>query len=712
MSHSRNFQAYVFSPSVWMQAMDTTSDAVTDGSNANANDSSQNMSSTVVVLEEGTTAPASTIFHLNLFRTLGNVQSAHGIPLLDYAQYHAYCTKRLHRIRHHRDVRSQLVHSIKYRKQQNSNSTQPQHGGGDNSSNKKGGKSKGPTGGRHGFCPQPPVPENGVIQHDYILWNLVFQAERAWAVACSLQGNNSASGNRIISAKSSSAGNNDNNNTKAKSKSHILSRFNKAVHWARILEEIVTKNSCVTYVTQREINSYFLWMIGNQQLQREDYAAAFRHFSESRKILLELAAMPASTSHDSNAAIDNEAAPTTGSVLDAEQVALQDMWTNRANNLLLPLIRYCQYEAKDEELVQPEETTDSSSPVKKKESNSIFLEFRNKRIALDAYPQLALLYLKLEKHISAGKSVGGGDEDIDNTPMSEADFLQCLSDLDDALRLSAQELQRYQDLPDGPAVQGKRRELASLKAFFQYHKLSLQRRHQEDRLESSNVFTADAAEMVHVYEALLQNAQAMADLNQDDDDSDYNPEDDPLWLEAQAHVVRIRSLRCFHLARLYESPVYLTGTTTAQVLALLQQCSRLQRRAEEEVLACEFRSKADEERYQKQLESLKIHLQATMARVSAVRFLEQREAASALSKATNRPLWLRLRDLDAGTVLADQNPSPVLLPIPCKPVFYDVAWEHVTETLSSTQILDKCIALNEPKKKSGPGLFGWFSGGS
>ena len=641
-------------------------------------------------------------FHLSLFQTLGKAQSAHGIPLLDYAQYHAYCTKRLHRIRHHRDVRNRLVHNFKYRKQAPSQGSLDAGGGGG-----KKGRSRVPVGGRHAFCPQQSIPPDGIIPHEYILWHLVFQAERAWAMACSLQSssnNNSANSGSIINTAS------NNKNKKAKTKSHIISRLNKAVHWARNLEDAVVQRACATPVTQREVQSYLMWMLGNQQLQREEYAAAFRFFSSSRNILLELAAMP-STNESTENELKNSTGPTSG--VDAEHVALQDMWTNRADNLLLPLIRYCQYEAKDEDLaLSEEEAHQSSSTASKKKSNAIALEFRNRIIALDSYPQLVVLYLKLEKHLIGPSTVDNDDES--RTPMSESDFLQYLSDLDDALRLSIQELQRFNDLPDGPAVEAKRKELSTLKAFFQYHKLSLQRQHQEERLEDTNVFTADAAEMLHVYDALLQNVQAMADLNQDDD-SNYNPEDDPCWLQAQTHVIRIRALRCFQLARLYESPVWLAGTTTGQVLALLQQCSRLQRRAMEEVAACDYANSADEVIYQRQLKKLKIHVQAMIARTSAVKFLEQRESESssdqntALSKATNRPLWLRLRDLDAGPVLADQDPSPILMPIPCKPVFYDVAWEHVTDSLASTQVLDECIAMHEPKKKAGGGFLNWFS---
>jgi len=613
--------------------------------------------------------PNKSVFDFDLFQTLTHAQNSHGIPLQDYAQYHAHCTKRLHRIRHHRDVRSSLVNNEKYGNKADDEA-------GPSSPSGKKGKSGG-----HAFYAQPKIPEDGAIEHEYMLWNLVFQAERAWAQACSLQHTSSISGT-------------PNNKTKGR----VLSRLNKAVHWARALEDAVTKHKCVSVATQREVHSYLMWMLGNQQLQRQEYTAAFRFYNSSRTILLELA---------SDKQISAEAT--------AEQLAMQDMWSNRADSLLLPLIRFCQYEARDDEDLAATGddvlVTDGTASTPKKESGAITLEFRGQAIALDSYPQLAMLYLKLENRLKKES-----DDDA-TSKMSESDFLQFLADLDDTLRWTVQESQRYNNLPGGPAVQAKRRELASLEAFFQYHKLALQRKHQEDGLVSENIFEADAAEMLHVYEALLQNAQAMVDLNQKQLGSDdYNPEDDPYWLEAQAHVIRIRAIRCFQLARLYESPVWLAGATTAQAMALFKQCSRLQRRAVEEVAACDFAYAAEEEQYQTQLETLETYLQATMARVKATQYLESEEKSqetassktSVTSKASIRPLWLRLKDLDAGIVLADQDPSPITLPIPCKPVFYDVAWEQVTDTSDSLQVLDGFISSNEPKKSGGGGFFGWF----
>ena len=286
--------------------------------------------------------------------------------------------------------------------------------------------------------------------------------------------------------------------------------------------------------------------------------------------------------------------------------------------------------------------------------------------------------------------------DNESSQKDEKVFLQLLADLDDALGIVASETSRYASLPAGPAVTAKRSELATFKSFFTYHKLQIQRKHQEDSL--AETAEESATDLFHFYDALQQNAQAVADLVVDGKANDeYNPEDDPHWLEAQAHVVRIRAFRCFHLACLYES--VLNGTT-AQVLVLLHQARVLQRRAAEEVAACEL------DDYLPGLQDLKTKIGTMQCRMEANRYIEVVGASTGI-KTTNRPLWQRIDDLDAGPVLADD--PPVTIPLPCKPTFFDLAGVLVADSVS-TDALDEYIRENEPKKESSGGLFGWFGG--
>eukprot|EP00977_Amphora_coffeiformis_P017290 scaffold5538_cov159-Amphora_coffeaeformis.AAC.8 len=565
-------------------------------------------------------APPQQIFSLNIFQTLDQAQSFHGIPSQDYDQYHQYCTKRLKRIRHHKEVRTLLTHNSKF-------SSEATSSGG-------GGKR------RNAYCPRS-IPAR--ITHDYVLQNLLLEAERAWAVACAAQA--------------------------AQKHDAAQRRFNKAVKWAQKLLD--TLERCADETTLQEAKAYLAWMKGNKGLESKDYAAAFRQYTASRTILLELAAKLQSNNDD------------------VDKLALSDLWTTRAETVLKPLIRFCQYEAKDK--LDPSEVkgwdaqsnNKANNESKKSANDSMLLDFRNQAVDLETYPQLAVLYLKMEEVL-----------ENESSQKDEKVFLQLLADLDDALGIVASENSRYASLPAGPAVTAKRSELATLKSFFTFHKLQIQRKHQEDSL--ADTAEESVTDLFHFYDALQQNAQAVADLVVDTKANDeYNPEDDPHWLEAQAHVVRIRAFRCYYLACLYET--VLNGTT-AQVLALLHQSRVLQRRAAEEVAACEL------DDYLPGLQDLKTKIGTMQCRTEANRCLEVAGASTGI-KTTNRPLWQRIDDLDAGSVLADDPPSTI--PLPCKPTFFDLAGTFVADSVS-TDALDEYIRENEPKKESSGGLFGWF----
>jgi RNA-binding signal recognition particle 68 len=607
----------------------------------------------------------STLTTLNIFQKLDEAQSNHGVPVSDYAQYHSYCTKRLDRLRHNKAVRSQLVHNQRY--------------------------VEGVTGRRrHAYCsrkqafsvkeskdeeitgivlehsdegsPSTELSDPGasdgaqtvVITHENIYWNLFFQAERAWAQACALQQHNAPA---LVKGA---------NRKKASNHAYVQRRLNKAAKWARDLREAVSIKSgglVCDEQTVKECRAYAAWMEGNAALEHKHYGPAYHYYREALSILLELAAAPLGANEDSVVAL-----------------AIRDLWTTRAESAVRPLVRYCQYEAK-EELTDTDGTAAMINPTQKlgASPSSIVLHFRGQDIALDTYKQIAVLYLKMEPYL---KSPGALDE---------TQFLQLLSDLDDATQLVATEMRQYESVGSttGPAVAAKLSSLRAVHAYFRYQKLSIWRYQQEKRVAT---LTNDV-EIVHVYDALQQNAIAMAELPMADD---HNSDDDPDCLEAQAHVVRIRALRCYHLARLYESTL---NGTSKQILALLKHSETLARRATEEVAASDTIEESEAESYLDALSEMCVKIKAMKCRVEATKYLES--TADGFATSTQRPLWLRLDDLDAGQVLADDPPLPI--PMPCKGVFYDLAWQQVVTPVAA---LEEYIAAHETKKSRG--FLGWF----
>jgi len=572
--------------------------------------------------EESQTKPAP--ISLLVFQHLEEAQSSHGVPIADYSQYHAYCSKKLARLIHNKAVRTQLVHNPKY--------------------------VEGVSGRRHAYCARNDNAGSNIIEHENIFWNLFFQAERAWAQACALQQQ---------STKPAVAGR---KSRKVSNHAYVQRRLNKAAKWARAFAEKVASSNLCDDSSVKESQSYSEWMAANVALEHKQYATAFRHYKNSMTILLELA----------------DQIETSASV---QALAIRDIWTQRAETVIKPLLRYCQYEAKDELTAQDlqEATTAALSKDAESGNDSIVLSFRGLDIALDAddsYKPLAVLYLKMENSLK--------HPDL----LDESQFLQLLSDLDDAVQMVADEIKKYESIGSaGPAVTAKLADLSAVQGYFRYRKYSSWSHQQELRVAELQ----SDAEIVHLYDALQRNALAMAGLPASNDD-------DPYRLEAQAHVVRIRALRCYHLARLYE-----TSGTPQQVLALLRQSLKLTKRAMEEIAACDM-AEGEADRHLNALDDLFVKIGAMKCRVEATKFLEASSASSGGSSKTDRPLWLRLEDLDTGVILADEPPLPI--PMPCKGSFYDMAGQHVlgdNEVLLST--LESYIDANQPKKR---GFLGWF----
>jgi hypothetical protein len=168
-------------------------------------------------------------FHLDLHAWIESQQTAHGVRHDDYAQYHAYCTRRLSRLSHHPDAKKYLVCSSKF------------------ATDKTTHKGKG----RHAFCSRQSDTfakneETGELEvpHSSILWYLVVLAERSWAHANLLQ-------------------------KKKKKRQTILRKLKKAQGWALKLVEMAKDHA--DDATYQECRAYASWMTANFALEKMDY---------------------------------------------------------------------------------------------------------------------------------------------------------------------------------------------------------------------------------------------------------------------------------------------------------------------------------------------------------------------------------------------------------------------------------------------------------
>lgn len=359
--------------------------------------------------------------------------------------------------------------------------------------------------------------------------------------------------------------------------------------------------------------------------------------------------------------------------VEDDSLEMRDLFASRADNVLLPLLRYSQYEYRQAGgTVVMEESQQTDAPQKQSSGD---VHFRGSDIAIEN-KNLRVLLLKL-----------------DGLDASESDdkFMAVLGLYDDAIALVSTDLKSIESMKAGPAVNAKKAEMQGLLGYVKYGKLKLLMRRNEDMVNQLRKESPDAhSDIAHLYDALLQEAREVCGL------PGGTQEEDEFILEANANVLRLRALRCY-----YASQLYMESNKPAEGAALLKQAELLTSRATEEIAACEDMEYSDE--YLEALDELGRDIAGASCRAKAQAYLMKKGKSVGMS-ATSRPLLLRLNDFDGGRVFADVPPETI--PIPCKPAFYDVAWKYASE-FPEDEIQN---FIDEHEKQQNKGLLGWFRG--
>ena len=350
------------------------------------------------------------------------------------------------------------------------------------------------------------------------------------------------------------------------------------------------------------------------------------------------------------------------------------------------------------ETLQDQATSGSSSQIVFRE-NTIAVETKELRMAL-----LKVQDLRTEWE----EEKQGGDN---NSNAGDAKFMALLNGYDDAIALANQERKQLAALKAGPAVNAKRFQLVNVLGYCKYQKLRLVMGRNEgmadgivQRSQKKGMALKQFEEVAHLYDALLQDARAVAAIPGGGSPEDYDGEtaaavEDEFLLEANANVLRLRSLRCYYLARMHASPAV---HKYPEALALLDQAESLAQEASEEIGACDQMEGADD--MLEKLEGVLEEMRGEKCRVLAVAYLSKHRPST-----SGKPLLERLHDYDvpsASTPLA--HVPPRLEPMACKPSFFDVALNYVSEYPADE--LER--ALGEHREgtgaKSKGGLLGWF----
>lgn len=321
-----------------------------------------------------------------LHSELSSAQASHGISQDDYAQYAAYCTRRLSRLRHGKPVKKELLHCRLYKNALSTRRVQLHEdggaGGGATSAAaavaaKEGSKA------RHAYraIDMTNLPSEILESHVNYFLEPLYCAERCWAASMAIKaegdqlhgrgGSGSGRGASASASASGALGNFGGGNSKkdwspGKIRAHSIKRLRKAVKFASLLETLTTttktiaeeqgneeKNDDVELVgtgisskppvdehTQMEARAYASWMRGNLALEQNQWQEACNEYQTALTLCETLA-----VASDTNSAVGGSSVGGGGDDNNKlRQLELFDFFTTRAQNVISPLLRYSHYE--------------------------------------------------------------------------------------------------------------------------------------------------------------------------------------------------------------------------------------------------------------------------------------------------------------------------------------------------------------------------------
>lgn len=623
--------------------------------------------STATTEQNGSLGPK---IHIPIHSLVEAAQSHHGLRHGDYNQYRAYCTRRLSRLRHSKIVRNEVAKITTSEK----------------GSNK---------GGRHAFKPTPYYRDTDLAleiakKHENFMLIELMSAERAWSYAMKLKSDyDDIKSGAIISKKEGS-------------RKHFMQRFIKAVKFSDRLEEMAIESCDENTVI--EAKAYAAWMRGNLSLEKADYKRACVQYGIALTICR----------NKGNSFVADT---------DAAQLEMRDYFTARAENVIEPLLRFCQYELTERgmsesdivELMKdvitdyPQAEEDSSTSATSSSSAKFSIQFRDQTVPI-SNNALRVAMLKLNTLVATyRKNVSKKSKKLDSA------FVDLLSSYDDAVSIISKEQKEIKSMKSGPAVDAKKRELEGITGYLKFHKQKLLMERNErmvNELKSSRKEDSKLDEEVaHLYEVLLQDARTVASLPGGLSGETESTEDDFL-LEANAHILRYRALRCYYLGRLYSNKLKYKEAVT-----LFDHAHSLAAEAAEELNACMNEDEPNVmDALVKGMTQLDREITGAKCRAQAHAYLTKTGKAhlSSHSQSSCRSLLERLDDFDGGSALEGPEKyrladvPPTFKYIPCKPTFFDIAGNYVGEL--PDEELKQAVQKHCSASKSSRFL-GWFGMG-
>ncbi|XP_056405412.1 signal recognition particle subunit SRP68 [Hyla sarda] len=525
-------------------------------------------------------------------------------------------------------------------------------------------------GNRHKFTGKK-VTVDMMSDNRYLLL-ILMDAERAWSYAMQLK----------MEA-----------NTEPRKRFHLVSRLRKAVKHGEELERLCESDR-VDAKTKLEAQAYSAYLNGMLQFEQQQWQDAMKAFNKCKTIYEKLA-----------------------SAFTEEQAVLY----NQRVDEISPNIRYCAYNIGDKtainELMQMRLRGGGAEGLLAEKLETLISQTRAKQAATMSEVEWRgrTIPVKIDKVRIFLLGLSDTEAAISQAEDEEAKerlFESVLSECRDAIQSVREELKTEQRQRDAvmDGEMGKVSTLQYLHSYLSYIKLStaIQRNESmasalqkallhQPQAEEDGKRTARPQDLIRLYDIILQNLAELTQLPGLEEDQSFQKE---IVLKTLVY----KAYRCFFIAQSY---VLVKKWSEALVLydRVLKYAKEVQ--AQTGTKKSNFKDLPDVQELIKQVNAEKYSLQAAAILDST----DNTEEVSPFQTKENKPLLERLDNFCLDPSLVTKHARlvpfpPDFHPIPCKPLFFDLALNHVA--LPSLE--DKL----EQKSKSGltgyiKGIFGFRS---
>jgi len=603
-------------------------------------------------VEETVTSEGLHILSLKLLPLVRNLQSKHGLRHGDYQRYRGYCSRRLARLR----KVLKLVQGNKGKKFTKKEMTVD--------------------------ALRKASPELAVEGKHLQL--PLMAAERAWAYAMQLKFEM---------------------NSEPRKKYHMQNRLRKARHHAELLVQLVmAEGAPVDARTKLEAQAYSVWMTGLLCFELSDWVGAKSALTEARNIYEKLASI---TSVDDSA-----------------------IYRSRMDEIV-PNLRYCAYNIGDAAAkmdiskdlkglrghIQDTEQLDELIRETREQQAATLqdVEWRGRKMAV--LQDKARTFLLREKEFMSEISEGSDDKEDMSTDDKISAYESLLMDCKEAIEVLKKDLiedpafRNRQQTNEGPVSP-----MHFLHTYLTFIKCSKTIERNLVMIDSmKKVLSGESPQqkgkkpikpndLVRLYENILQNLKDIPCLPGLEDDLEFHH-------ETEAKVTFYKAARCYYIAL-----SFMAAQKWAESMALFQRVVVYANKAKNDKLlevslkeeVAELLEAVEGRQFMAHANSI-LENEAVKAQGQELSKNGQEES----KELSRKPLIERLDTYYEDPNLTNGKPNlanfpPNFRPIPCKPLFFDLAREHI----SFPDLQEKMKKPGQDEKQNdSQGWWGWAWGG-